>query len=123
MAEYYSDILPSNVNYKREMKESIKMPSSAADLLARVLPYMTFITVIDNPILTREVVPCEDHYSYTIAKILRTFLNYTVTTPKNPMTGRMEVVVTYDDNSRCAIESIMAWQTLVSIAFAVRMIC
>jgi hypothetical protein len=125
MAEYYNSIPPSRVNYKREMKEGMKMPSSAADLLARVLPYMTLITVIDNPIpkidgglnspLSLEGLPYEDDYNDAFAEILSSTLNYTVSKPKNPVTGKTDVVVTYDNDSRCAIESIMAWRTKVSI--------
>jgi len=123
MAEYYSDVLSS---YKRRLVESKKKPSSAADLLARVLPYMTFTTVVDNPIptreggltnpLSREGLPYEDDYNDAIALILEKDLKYIVSRPKNPNTGKTDVVVTYDDNCTCAIESIMAWQTLVSFS-------
>ena len=120
MAEYYSDMLTA---YKPHLVESLKMPSCAADLLARVLPYLTFTAVVDNPIpkrkgglqspLSTADHPYEDDYNDAIAEILRTTLKYTVSTPKNPVTGKTDVVVTYDDNRTCAIESIMSWQTLV----------
>jgi hypothetical protein len=123
MAEYYGDVLSS---YKRHLLDSKKKPSSAADLLARVLPYMTFTTVVDNPIPTREEgltnslskegLPYEDDYNHAIALILEKNLNYIVSRPKKPSTGTTDVVVTYDDDCTCAIESIMSWQTLVSFS-------
>ena len=126
MAEYYNFILPSRVNDKREMKKCMKIPSSATDLLAQVLPYMTFVTVIDNPIpkkdgglsspLSSEGLPYQDDYNDANAEILSSTLNYSVSKPKNPVTGKTDVVVTYDDDdSRCAIESIMAWRPKVSV--------
>lgn len=123
MAEYYSDILTS---CERRLVESKKIPSSAADLLARVLPYMTFTSVVDNPIpkreggllspLSKDNLTYEDDYNNAIAVILRTTLKYSVSTPKNPATGKTDVLVPYDDDRKCAIESIMSWQTPVSFS-------
>ncbi|CAB9498800.1 expressed unknown protein [Seminavis robusta] len=90
MAEYYGDILPHKVkHYKRQLLEEKKKPDCAADLMARVLPYLTFTAVVDNPIsredgslsncLSRKGMPYEDDYN---------------------------------DGSTCAIESIMAAQDL-----------
>jgi len=124
MAECCSDVLPAEVNYKRTWKSGMKIPSGAADLLARVIPHMTFATVIDNPILigtdgqlqsplSSEGLPYEDDYNDAITEILKTDLNCTVSNPKNPVTGKTDVVVTHDDDSTCAVESVMAWQPAV----------
>jgi hypothetical protein len=79
MAEYYGDILPFEVKYyKRKLLEDKKIPDSAADLLARVLPYMTLTVAVGNPIsrhdgasrscLSKKGLPCEDDYNGAIAK-------------------------------------------------------
>jgi len=125
MAEYYGDILPFEVqNYKRKLVEDKKKPDSAADLLARVLPYMTLTAVVGNPIsrhdgpvsscLSKKVLPYEDDYNGAIAEILKNNLKYMVATPRDEKLGKTDVVVSYDDYSTCAIESIMAWQAPVS---------
>ena len=91
--------------------------------MARVLPYMTFTTVVDNPIqkqngelqspLSKDDLPYEDDYNDAIAEILRSVLKYTVSRPKNPVTGKTDVLVTYNDARKCAIETIMSSQTMV----------
>ena len=128
MAEYYGDILPHKVkHYKRQLLEEKKKPDCAADLMARVLPYLTFTAVVDNPTsredgslsncLSRKGMPYEDDYNGAIAGILKNSLGYHVATPKDCVLGKTDVVVSYEDGSTCAIESIMAAQGLVSALF------
>lgn len=92
MAEYYGDILPLEVkNYKRKLVEDKKIPDSAADLLARVLPYMTFTVVVGNPItrddvdlrscLSKKGLPDENECNGAIVEILKNNLKYMVATP------------------------------------------
>jgi hypothetical protein len=125
MAEYYGDILPFEVkNYKRQLVEDKKIPDSATDLLARVLPYMTLTAVVGNPIsrhdwavsscLSKKGLPDEDDYNVAILEILKNKLNYMVATPRDEKSGKTDIVVSFDDGSTCAIESIMAGQGLVS---------
>jgi hypothetical protein len=132
MAEYYGDILPSEVEtYKRKLVEDKKKPVSAADLLARVLPYMTLTAEVGNPIsrhdgvlsscLSKKGIPYEHDYNGAIAEILKNNLKYIVATPRDEQLGKTDIVVSYDDNSTCAIESIMAWQAPVS--FGVCYLC
>jgi len=124
MAEYYGDIIPFEVkNYKRKLVEDNNIPVSAADLLARVLPYMTLTAVVGNTIsrddgalsscLSKKGLPNEDDYNGAIAEILRNDLKYMVATPRDEKIGKTAIVVSYDDHSTCSIESIMAWQAPV----------
>ena len=130
MAEYYGDILPFAVkNYKRKLVQDKKIPDSAADLLARVLPYMTLTAVVGNPItrdngtlsscLSKKGLPYEDEYNGAIAEILKNNLKYMVATPRDEKLGKTDIVVSYDDHSTCAIESIMAWQPPVSFGVCI----
>lgn len=130
MAEYYGDILPFEVKtYKRKLVEDKRIPDSAADLLARVLPYMTLTALVGNPIsrdngalsscLSKKGLPYEDDYNGAIAEILKNNLKYMVATPRDEKLGKTDIVVSYDDHSTCAIESIMAWQAPVSFRVAI----
>ena len=92
-------------------------PSSGADLLARALPFMSFATAIDNPIpdsngrlqspMSAVFLPCEENYNGAMAKVLQQ-LNYTVSTPYNQSTGKVDLVVTLGSKKTCAIETILA---------------
>ena len=128
MVEYYSDLLPTEGKLKRKFIEKMRVPCSGADFLARVLPYMTFSAVVDPPIpsrvgtlktpLSSDNLPYEDDYNDAMADAFKTTLNFSVSRPKNPTSGKTDVVVTFDGNKTCAIESIMAKQTLVGRRFA-----
>jgi len=129
MAEYYCDIF-THLGYEREWTK--KTPQSAADLMARALPFMSFATVVDNPLpmvesdvhlsqsttelkspLSKNELPFEDDYSKALAAILGE-VGYAVSTPFNNLTGKADVVVTYDGSRTCALEAIMATRSLVS---------
>mmetsp|Transcript_45765 Transcript_45765/g.111584 ORF Transcript_45765/g.111584 Transcript_45765/m.111584 type:complete len:603 (-) Transcript_45765:1699-3507(-) len=121
MAEYYGDNLPLEVKtYKRSLVEGLEKPESAADLIARALPYMTFSAVVGVPIsrgdkklsdpLSSTGLPYEDDYNRTMAEILRNHLDYIVSTPLDQKLGKTDIVVSYEDDTTCAIESIMAYQ-------------
>ena len=121
MAEYYGDVFPNDVRCKRRLLEEIKKPSCAADLMARVLPFMAFSRVVANPIsrkdgnlsncLSKKGMPYEDDYNGAIAHILKHDLLYQVSTPLDCVLGKTDVVVSYDKRTTCAIESILAVQT------------
>mmetsp|Transcript_14808 Transcript_14808/g.33613 ORF Transcript_14808/g.33613 Transcript_14808/m.33613 type:complete len:616 (+) Transcript_14808:106-1953(+) len=120
MAEYYGDVLPKQVQYKRRLLKETKKPNSAADLMARVLPFLTFSEVVVNPIsrqdgslsncLSKKGMPHEDDYNGAIAHILKHDLRYQVSTPLDCSLGKTDVVVSYEDGTTCAIESILAAQ-------------
>ena len=117
MAEYYGDILPGEIGCERHLTGGD--PRSGADMVVRALPFMSFATVIDNPIPRKDgklntplsqssdKLPFEDDYNDAFAKILRDELHYTVSTPKGTTRGKTDFVVTYADNKTCALESIM----------------
>jgi len=133
MAEYYGDVYVSDLKYKREYTK--KTPQTAADLIARALPFMSFATVIDNPLpnqegegsdeplsqstaklkspMSSDALPYEDDYNDALAAALGN-LGYTVSRPKDPTTGKTDVVVTYGGSKTCALESLMATRPLVS---------
>lgn len=116
MAEYYGDILPAQLGYRSQLIEIHPSELCGSDLLARALPFMSFATVIDNPIpdssgrlqtsLSASDLPYEDHYNGALAKVLEK-LKYTVSTPQSPNKGKVDVVVTFGKKT-CAIEAIMA---------------
>ena len=125
LAEYYGDMLPLGVEtYKRQLVRSLKKPVCAADLMARVLPYLTFSAVVGVPIsrgnkklsdpLSAGALPCEDDYNNAMAEILKIHMDYIVSTPRNEQLGKTDIVVSYEDGSTCAIESVMAYQRPVS---------
>jgi hypothetical protein len=121
MAEFYKDAFA--LDYGFELIPQKRSPSSAADLLARVVPFLSFATVVDNSIpdsegklqssLSYEGMPYEDNYNSAISNILSNVLKYTVANPLGA-SGKTDVVVTLDDNKTCAIESIMASRGRVS---------
>ena len=126
MAEYYGDILPLEVEtYKRELVEDLKKPVSAADLIARVLPYMTLSVVVGAPIsrgnkklsdpFSAIALPYENDYNHAMAEILRNHLDYIVSTPLDEKLGKTDIVVSYEDDTTCAIKSIMAYQRPVCL--------
>ena len=133
MAEYYSDIFSSELGYQRECTK--KTPHSAADLVARAIPFMSFAAVIDNPLpdeagegsnaplsqsttnlktpLSKDALPFEDHYNDGLAAALIK-LGYAVSRPLNQTSGKVDVVVTYHGSKTCALENIMATRPPVS---------
>ena len=124
MAEYYGDRFAADpYNYKPKLIKNV--PNTAADLLARALPFMSFATVVDNPLpmdqeaeglktsLSRNKLPHEDNYNQALAAML-TNLNYRVSTPFDKKNGKTDVVVTYEKNKTCAFECIMASRPPVS---------
>lgn len=128
MAQYYADQLVKWKNGKRKLMEEKKKPKSAADLLARVLPYMTFTTVVSNPILregnmysslSKNGLPYEDDYNEAIAAILSNDLKYMVATPRDEELGKTDIVVTYGDESTCSIETIMASRDKASFVLTI----
>ena len=62
--------------------------------------------------------PCEDDYNGAIAHILKHVLRYHVSTPLDCSLGKTDVVVSYEDGTTCAIESILAAQPPVSSALS-----
>lgn len=133
MAEYYGEIFSSELGYQRECTK--KIPHSAADLMARALPFMSFATVIDNALpdkegegskaplsqtttklkspLSNDALPFEDHFNDALAAVLSK-LGYTVSRPLNQTIGKTDVVVTYDGSKTCALEAIIATRSPVS---------
>ena len=121
MAEFYNDAFA--LDYGFELIPQKRCPSSAADLLACVVPFLSFATVVDNPIpdsegklqssLSCEEMPYEDNYNNAISSVLSNALKYTVANPLGVL-GKTDVVVTLDNNKTCAIESIMASRGRVS---------
>ena len=103
MAEYYGDIHPSEIGCERQFTGGD--PRSAADMVVRALPFMSFATVIDNPIPRKDgklktppsqssdKLPFEDDYNDAFARILRDELHYTVSTPKGTTRGDRKSVV------------------------------
>ena len=140
MAEYYGDIFAQE-GYGREWTK--KNPESAADLVARALPFMSFAKVVDNPIpsnessepmsqstttlkspLSKNGLPYEDNYNDALAQVLDS-IGYTVSRPINPATGKADVVVTYDGSKTCTLEGIMASRPPVSrvLCFCFKTLC
>lgn len=127
MAEYYGDILSAQLGYRSQLIEIDPSKLCGYDLLARALPFMSFATVIDNPIpdssgklqtsLSASDLPYEDHYNGALAKVLEK-LKYTVSTPQSPNQGKVDVVVTFRKKT-CAIEAIMATRGKVGFCFFV----
>lgn len=121
MAQYYNDSF-GMVGYQRDLIQY--MPNSGSDLLARALPFMTFITVVDNLIIhegklktsmSPHMLPYEDHYNDALAKVFED-LGFTVSRPLNAE-GKVELIVCFEDENSiektCAFETIMAHRTLV----------
>lgn len=131
MAEYYGDRFAADTyNYKPKLIK--KVPNTAADLLARALPYMSFATVVDNPLPMdqegdtelsqaeglRTSLPCnklphEDNYNQALAAML-TKLNYRVSTPFDKKNGKTNVVVTYEKKKLAHLNVSMASRPPVS---------
>ena len=121
MAQYYHDILPPSLGYERELTGGD--PTSGADMVVRALPFMSFATVIDNPIpkkgesdqgelntplsQSNDMLPFEDDYNAAFAKVLCD-LCYSVSTPNSTKRGKADVVVTFGGDKTCALEQIMA---------------
>ena len=123
MAQYYGDMF-SALGYTRTLTDD--RPKSGADLLARVLPFVSFTTVINNVIiqegqlktpLSPHQLPYEDHYNSALVKILDD-LGYSSSQPLNK-DGKVDVVASFDDmnlkKKTCAIETIMAHRSIVSL--------
>ena len=125
MAEYYGDVLPPQLGYRSHLNETDLDKIFGYDLLARALPFMSFATVIDNPIpdtngnlqtsSSASDLPYEDHYNAALVKVFQK-LKYTVSTPQSPNKGKVDVVVTFR-NKTCAIETIMATRKMVGRFF------
>ena len=132
MAEYYNNIFSSEPFYCTQKLLS-QCPSTAADLVARALPYMSFSTVVDNPLpvkegddkelsqteklktpLSKSALPFEDNYNQALAQMLSN-LSYTVSTPFDPHHGKTDVVVAYDKQKTCGLECIMATRAAVGL--------
>ena len=121
MAEYYGDLFPKELGYQRQLIETD--PKSGADMVARALPFMSFATIVDNLIpangrelktsLSADHLPYEDHYNSAMAQVLKD-MKYTVSTPLNPITGKVDVLVTLGGDNICAIETILATRGQVS---------
>ena len=87
------------------------------------MPFLSFATVVDNPIPDSEVkwqspfsyeeVPYEDNYNSAISSVLSNALKYTVANPLGA-SDKTDVIVTLDDKKTCTIESIMASRGRVS---------
>lgn len=85
MAWYYSNVLQLEiVGFKRKLIDEKKKAVSAADLLARVIPYLTFMAVVQNPTiregdlvdsLSASGLPYEEVYNSAISTILERTLN------------------------------------------------
>jgi predicted pyridoxine 5'-phosphate oxidase superfamily flavin-nucleotide-binding protein len=118
MGDYYNHVFD---DLSFELIPEKKYPSSAADLTAFVLPFLSFATVVDNAIpdgegnlqssLSSHNMPYEDSYNDAISDVLRK-LNFTVSNPRNEK-GKTDVVVTLKNNGKyetCAIESVMAFR-------------
>lgn len=125
MAEYYNNVFSADPIYCTQKLLS-QCPSTAADLVARALPYMSFSTVVDNPLpveegddkelsqteklktpLSKSALPYKDNYNQAFAQMLNS-LDYTVSTPFDPIGGKTDVVVAYDKQKTCGLECIMA---------------
>ncbi|CAB9521025.1 expressed unknown protein [Seminavis robusta] len=134
MAEYYGDIC-GLLQDERELTQ--RTPHTAADLLAQALPFMSFVTVIDDPISTEDEakddeeeemhmsqstgrlgtsmskadLPYEAHYNNALGTVLEHTLGYQVSRPENPLTGKTDGVAKYTQRKTCALEVIMAVRT------------
>ena len=129
MAEYYGDVLPSSLGYQSKLNDLDLSEVSGVDFLAQALPFMSFATVVHNPM---EVVPgqlqsslssndllYEDHYNGALASVLQRILKYSVTTPLSPNQGKVDVVVNLGPGKGCcAFELIMAANGQVSTLLA-----
>ena len=133
MAEYYNDVFSSVEPFYCTQKLISPCPSTAADLVARALPYMSFSTVVvGNPLPDREGVdkelsqteklktplsksglPLEDNYNQALVQVLSN-LHYNVSTPLDTH-GKIDVVVTYDEQKTCGLECIMASRSAVCL--------
>jgi hypothetical protein len=122
MAEYYYDRYKDQMNLQTRLNQGMMEPKSCADLLARVLPYMTFTTVVEFPTsnidgkpnnpLSSGGLPYEEQYSAAMASVLQK-LNIIVSTPQNPNAGKVDLLVTFKDGKTCAVENIMATSSKV----------
>ena len=117
MANYYRDRFLASGKFQREMLDFI--PKTGSDLLARVLPFMSFTTVIDNVIihngklktpLSPQQLPYEDHYNSALGKVLGD-LGYSPAMPLNS-DGKVDLIASFNDENAktktCAIETIMS---------------
>ena len=101
MAECYNNVFSAEPFFCTRKLLS-QFPSTAADLVARALPHMSFSTVVDNPLpvkegdgkelsqteklktpLSKSALPFEDNYNQALAQML-TNLHCTVSTPFDP---------------------------------------
>lgn len=96
-----------------------KIPTSAADLTARFVPYLSFATVVDNNIplkkdgelrssLSSKGKPHEENYNSAISQVLFE-LKHSIAKPQN-RDGKTDVVVTSKGKNLVALESVLAAQ-------------
>jgi hypothetical protein len=116
MAQYYRDTFSSELNFQSQLIADMDAPTSCADLLARALPFMSFINVVDSPTtrdgdkqspLSADLLPPEDHYNDAVADALKQ-LKFNVSKPLELAAGKVDVYVTLDNGVTFAIEPIMA---------------
>jgi hypothetical protein len=116
MAEYYYDRYKKQMNLQTELNANMVNPTSCADQLARVLPYMTFTTVVKFPTstptgdlknpLSSGGLPYEDQYSDAMADMFKK-LKFNVSRPLNQNVGKVDLFVTQSEGATFAIENIM----------------
>jgi hypothetical protein len=116
MAQYYIDSYTSKMHMQSQLMAGMDAPTSCADLLARALPFMSFVDVVDAPTsvdgvnqspLSADGLPFEDHYNDAIAAKLG-LLNFTVSKPLGGSRGKTDIYVTLETKVTFAIELIMA---------------
>jgi hypothetical protein len=118
MSKYYRDSLIKKFGLTSRLREDRAVPASCADLLARALPYMSFLSVINPPALinnqnasplSQNLLPFEDNYNSALVTALKD-LGYTVAQLQGPAEGKPDLYLRYEQNSETktmAIETIM----------------
>lgn len=116
MALYYQHVFK---DHDCEVIPDKKIPTSAADLTARFIPYLSFATVVDNSIpckkdgelwssLNSKGKPYKENYNSAIAQVLFE-LKYSIAKPQN-QDGKTDVVVISKGKNLVALESVLAAQ-------------
>jgi hypothetical protein len=119
MAQYYIDSYTSKMHMQSQLIAGMDAPSSCADLLARALPFMSFVDVVSSPTkveninqspLSADGLPFEDHYNDAIVSTLQQ-LKFDVCKPLSEKFGKVDVYVTLKTDVTFGIEPIMATRT------------
>jgi hypothetical protein len=124
MAAFYRDALKKRFGLSSHLRVGRTELTSCADLLARALPCLSFLSVIQVPTIvngeastpmSEDLLPFEDNYNNALVKALEE-LGYTVSQPQGPTDGKPDLYLRYNSTNTMAIEAIMTTRPQVGSA-------